>query len=121
MLWLERYGRLDLGQVLEPAISLARNGYPVSAELVLWLSDLENQTFSVPDSQRAYAREGVLPAEGDTIFMPKLADTFQSLVIAYNEELAESRPAQSRLPATMTIAVRSPRHLVSIPMKMTAT
>jgi gamma-glutamyltranspeptidase/glutathione hydrolase len=93
MLWLERYGRLDLGQVLEPAIGLARNGFPASAELVLWLSDLQNQIFSFPDSQRTYAPDGVLPAEGDTIYMPELADTFESLVIAYNGGLAESRSA----------------------------
>lgn len=93
MLWLERYGRLDLGQVLEPAIGLARNGFPASAELVLWLSDLQSQIFSFPDSQRTYAPEDVLPAEGDTIFMPDLANTFESLVLAYKGGLAASRSA----------------------------
>ena len=37
MLWLEQYGRLDLGDVLAPAISIARNGFLVTEELGYWL------------------------------------------------------------------------------------
>ena len=33
MLWLDRYGRFDLGEVLAPAIDLARNGFEASADL----------------------------------------------------------------------------------------
>lgn len=93
MLWLEAYGRLDLGQVLEPAIRLARDGSPASADLAFWASDLENQISSNPASRRVYAPDGVLPTEGSMIFMPDLANTFDALVTAWNEGLEESRSA----------------------------
>lgn len=93
MVWLETYGRLDLGQVLEPATRLARDGSPASADLASWASILEDQIFSYPASERIYAPDGVLPSRGDTLFMPDLANTFDALVNAYNEGLAESRSA----------------------------
>lgn len=93
MVWLETYGRLDLGQVLEPATRLARDGSPASADLASWASILEDQIFSYPASERIYAPDGVLPSRGDTLFMLDLANTFDALVNAYNEGLAESRSA----------------------------
>ena len=93
MVWLETYGRLDLGQVLEPATRLARNGSPASADLASWASILEDQIFSYPASERIYAPDGELPSRGDTLFMPDLANTFDALVNAYNEGLVESRSA----------------------------
>ncbi|MEJ7838632.1 MAG: gamma-glutamyltransferase [Thermomicrobiales bacterium] len=93
MVWLDAYGRLDLGEVLQPAIDLARNGHAASADLAGWAADLDNQILEYPDSARVYAPEGVLPAEGDIIYMDDLANTFESLVAVYNEGLAESRPA----------------------------
>lgn len=93
MLWLAAYGRLDLGAVLEPAIRLARDGFPASASLVSWATDLQDQILSNPASARVYAPDGVLPNVGDTIYMSDLADTFEDLVNAYNAGLDDSRLA----------------------------
>ncbi len=93
MLWLERYGRLDLGRVLQPAIGHARDGHPASSDLAEWAVTLESQIFEFPDSERVYAPDGELPEAGDTIVMSDLANTFEALVNAYNGGLAESREA----------------------------
>lgn len=93
MLWLERYGRLDLGQILEPAIRLARDGNPANAEMAEWLSTLDGEVLSFPDSTRTYAPNGTIPVEGDMIYLPELADTFEALVQAYDAALGESRTA----------------------------
>lgn len=91
MLWLERYGRLNLGDVLAPAIDVARNGHEASAEMEYWAGILEDQIFGNPSSRRVYAPDGIPPAAGDMISMPDLANTFETLASAYDSALAESR------------------------------
>ena len=93
MLWLERYGRLDLGDVLAPAIEHARNGHPASADLAWWADARAEQVFGFPAAERVYAPDGVTVAEGELVYMPDLADTFEALVAAYDGALGESRAA----------------------------
>src|SRR5690606_20376208 len=93
MLWLDRYGRLDLGEVLAPAIDLARNGFEASADHVFWAGILEDEIFEFPGSERIYAANGSLPEEGDTLVNPHLAETFDALVAAYDGALPQSRTA----------------------------
>jgi gamma-glutamyltranspeptidase/glutathione hydrolase len=96
MLWLERFGRLDLGQVLAPAIGHARDGHPASADLATWASDRQDQIFSFPDAERVYAPTGTVPAEGDLVYMTDLANTFEALAAAWDGGLAESRTAAAQ-------------------------
>jgi gamma-glutamyltranspeptidase / glutathione hydrolase len=93
MLWLDRYGRLGLGDVLAPAIGLARDGFEASADLAFWAGILEDEIFEFPGSERIYASNGSLPEEGDTLVNPHLAETLDALVAAYDGALAESRTA----------------------------
>jgi gamma-glutamyltranspeptidase / glutathione hydrolase len=93
MLWLERYGRLNLGDILAPAIALARDGFEASDDLASWAANLENDIFSSADATAIYAPDGTLPVAGDILFNPDLADTFEALVAAYDGGLAESRAA----------------------------
>src|SRR5690606_15662819 len=93
MLFRSRYGRLDLGEVLAPAIDLARNGFEASADLVFWAGILEDEIFEFPGSERIYAANGSLPEEGDTLVNPHLAETFDALVAAYDGALPQSRTA----------------------------
>ncbi len=85
MLWLERYGQLGLGEVLAPAIRLARDGFPVSAELAYYLGVDEAVVRSFPDSVAAYVVDGGLPMEGSVLQLTDLANTFQALSESYNE------------------------------------
>ena len=93
MLWQDRYGRLDLDEVLAPAIDLARNGFEASADLSFWAGILEDEIFEFPGSERIYAANGSLPEEGDTLVNPHLAETFDALVAAYDGALPQSRTA----------------------------
>ncbi len=93
MLWLQQYGRLDLGQILEPALGLARDGHQATADMEWWANNLEDQIVDQPAAEAIYAPEGELVKEGDTVVMPDLAATFESLVAAYDAGLAESRDA----------------------------
>lgn len=89
MLWLDRYGRLDLGEILEPAITLARDGFPVSGQMASFLERNEEMIADFPDTASTYLIDGVFPANGDTIHLPDLASTLQTLSDAYEEAEGE--------------------------------
>ena len=93
MLWLDRYGRLDLGTILAPAIRLARDGRAASEEMIEWLGRGEEQLPDFPDTASIYAPDEELPEEGDVIRQNAMADTFEALVAAYDGALVESRAA----------------------------
>jgi gamma-glutamyltranspeptidase len=86
MLWLAEYGRLDLGEVLEPAITLAREGYPVSPEMEDWLADEAELIEDRPAAAEIYYHDGALLEEGDTVTQDAMADTFEDLAAAYADE-----------------------------------
>ncbi len=91
MLWLDRYGRLDLGKVLAPAIQIARDGFPASTLLVFWLSRLEEDVRASPEASRTYLPGGELPEVGDTITIPDLATTFERLAESYATSTGATR------------------------------
>lgn len=91
MLWLEAYGNLDLGDVLAPAIRIAREGFPVSAQMADWLG--RSAINARPDTAEIYAPNGVVLSQGETVFQRDLADTFEALVTAYDEALPSGRDA----------------------------
>jgi gamma-glutamyltranspeptidase / glutathione hydrolase len=93
MLWLGRYGRLDLGTILEPAIRIAREGRPASAEMARWLGLREERVLDSPDTARIYAPDDELLEQGDMVLQTDLAGTFEALVQAYDDALGESREA----------------------------
>jgi hypothetical protein len=93
MLWLDRYGRLDLGQILEPAIMAAREGHPVSPTMAFWLDTQADIILEMPDTAQVYAPEGVFPEQGEIFTQPQIADTFEAIAGAYEDALGESRAA----------------------------
>ena len=93
MLWLDRYGLLDLGVILDPAIRIAREGAPVSSEMAFWLEREAEAILVHPDSARVYAPDGELTQSGDIVALPELADTLEALADAYSSAAADSRTA----------------------------
>lgn len=94
LLWLEEYGTMELGEVLAPAIKLAREGFPASAEMVYWLNNQEEVTMDRPEAVRIYAPNGDFVEEGDTVYQLDFANTLEELVFAYNNaRVGESRAA----------------------------
>jgi gamma-glutamyltranspeptidase / glutathione hydrolase len=91
MLWLERYGTLDLDDVLSPAIEIAREGYPASEELVYWLGEEASLLEERPATAEIYEREDGLVEEGDTVTQEAMADTFEALAEAYDDQREEGR------------------------------
>jgi gamma-glutamyltranspeptidase len=84
MLWLARHGQLELREILEPAIAIARDGHPASAEMILWLQINADMVLSDPNTAQIYAPDGLFIQEGDTVYQEDMARTFLELALAYD-------------------------------------
>lgn len=74
-----RYGRLSWAQLLEPAIRLAREGFPVSHELHRSLKSARSLLERFPESRRVFLRHGDVYQEGEWFRQPELAQTLEEI------------------------------------------
>jgi gamma-glutamyltranspeptidase/glutathione hydrolase len=72
-----KYGRLGLRRVIEPAIHLARDGFPLAWEDAEDLRDPELTKF--PESRRIFQRDGNYYKAGETFAQPELARTLERI------------------------------------------
>jgi gamma-glutamyltranspeptidase / glutathione hydrolase len=73
----QKYGRLNLKQVIAPAIQLARDGYTLSVGEAAQLHEPHLAKF--PDSHRIFQRNGHLYKAGELFKQPQLAATLQRI------------------------------------------
>ncbi|MCC6705522.1 MAG: gamma-glutamyltransferase [Thermomicrobiales bacterium] len=83
MLWLDRYGRIALPRLLQPAIDLARDGFAASAELGIFIGFEEENVRNHAPTAALYILDGELVEAANTLYNPDLAATFEGLVEAY--------------------------------------
>ncbi|WP_431559355.1 gamma-glutamyltransferase [Methyloceanibacter sp.] len=98
----DEYGKLPWAELFQPAIALAREGFPVSARLSKMLADMGPEHFT-PDA-RAYFfdPEGRPRPAGDKLTNEELAETFEMIALKghdvfYNGDIARdiARAVQS--------------------------
>jgi gamma-glutamyltranspeptidase/glutathione hydrolase len=78
MVYAEKeFGKLTLGQVVAPAIKLARDGYPVSWQDAQDLHDDDLAKFS--ESRRIFQRNGNYYKQGEVFRQPELARTLERI------------------------------------------
>ena len=73
------HGRLPWKRVVEPAIKLARDGFPVSHDLSRSLKDVLPAMGTYPASVAAYSRNGTPYEPGEILKQPDLARTLQRI------------------------------------------
>jgi len=71
---VERLGRLGLGDVLQPAIEYARDGYPVT-EVVAAQWQHGEELFEDEHAREAYLVDGQAPTTGQEMRLPELGDS----------------------------------------------
>jgi len=76
---LETCGTMSLAQVLEPAISYAQDGFPVSARLSRWIEQNAEVLREYPTSARIFLREGRAPRQGEILRQEDLARSLQTI------------------------------------------
>jgi gamma-glutamyltranspeptidase/glutathione hydrolase len=73
----KQYGKLTLGQVIAPAIKLARDGYPLAWQDARDLHDQDLAKFS--ESRRIFQRNGSYYKQGEILRQPELAQTLEGI------------------------------------------
>jgi gamma-glutamyltranspeptidase/glutathione hydrolase len=73
----KQYGKLTLGQVIAPAVKLARDGYALLWEDARDLEDKDLAKF--PESRRIFQRNGNLYKQGESFRQPELARTLERI------------------------------------------
>ncbi len=78
MVYTEKeYGKLTLGQVMAPAIKLARDGFPLAWQDAHDLQDKDLAKF--PESRRIFQRNGNYYKQGEVLRQPELARTLERI------------------------------------------
>jgi gamma-glutamyltranspeptidase / glutathione hydrolase len=73
----KKYGKLNLAQVIAPAIKLARDGFPLAFEDA---ADFHDRHFAeFPDSNRIFQRDAHPYQPGETFRQPELAQTLERI------------------------------------------
>jgi len=76
----ERFGSRPLAELLEPAISYARNGFPVGEKISqAWSWGSSKLKKYSPDSRDFFNRSGEAPKAGEIFFLPHLAETWEQI------------------------------------------
>eukprot|EP00898_Chlorokybus_atmophyticus_P004143 jgi/Chlat1/472/Chrsp103S01073 len=92
---VERFGKLSLAQVLQPAIELAENGYPVGpTTAVHWQLGVDQLKQGGPHFNDMLL-DGRAPRAGQVIRMPKLAETFRTLAREGKDGFYKGRIAEA--------------------------
>src|SRR5438445_5646409 len=87
---LDRWGTMSFAQVLQPAIDLAENGFPLSEAAASQIAD-ENKILKYPTTVKIYLPDGHVPEAGDMLRTPDLARTLRKLVEAEKANASKGR------------------------------
>src|SRR5262245_8543214 len=91
-LLLDRWGTMSFAQVLQPAIEIAENGFPIGERMASAIAS-SSKLKKYPTSVKVYYPGGEAPRAGDIFKNPDLARTLRKLVEAEKENAAKGRHA----------------------------
>jgi gamma-glutamyltranspeptidase / glutathione hydrolase len=76
---VQRYGSMTLGQVMEPAIRLAENGFPVEPRLAQLFRHSAESLGQFDASRRIFLKNGAYYSPGELLKQPELAATLRRI------------------------------------------
>jgi len=90
----KKYGRLRWAKLLQPAIALAKNGYPVSYAMMQTLRDPQYHLAQFPESTRIFLKGGAYYDVGETFRQPELARTLERIAARGSADFYEGETAR---------------------------
>jgi gamma-glutamyltranspeptidase / glutathione hydrolase len=87
---LDRWGTMSFEQVLQPAIDLAENGFPLSEARARMIASTQ-KILKYPSTTKIYKPNGEAPKAGEIFKNPDLARTLKKLVEAEKTNKAKGR------------------------------
>ena len=87
---LDRWGTMSFEQVLQPAIDLAENGFPISEDRARQIANAQ-KIRKYPSTVKIYLPNGEAPKPGEIFKNPDLARTLKKLVEAERANKANGR------------------------------
>jgi len=87
---LDRWGTMNFEQVLQPAIDLAENGFPVSERGAFSIAE-SKKILKYPTTVKVYLPNGRAPKAGEILRNPDLARTLRKLVAAEQANSSKGR------------------------------
>jgi gamma-glutamyltranspeptidase/glutathione hydrolase len=87
---LDRWGTMSFEQVLQPAIDLAENGFPLSEAAAYEIAS-EKKILKYPTTVKIYLPNGKAPKAGEILKNPDLARTLKELVEAEKANQSKGR------------------------------
>src|SRR5438552_12062338 len=89
-LLLDRWGTMNFAQVLQPAIDMAENGFPIGERMAAAIAS-SRKLKKYPTSMKVYFPGGQAPKAGDVFRNPDLARTLRKLVEAEKASASKGR------------------------------
>ncbi|HUI41181.1 MAG TPA: gamma-glutamyltransferase [Terriglobia bacterium] len=96
----QKYGKVGLARVMEPAIRLASDGFEVSYDLARGLRGESQKLGKFGESRRIFLRDGTFYEAGETFRQPKLAHTL-TLIAAQGADAFYRGPIADQIAASM--------------------
>lgn len=87
-------GKKTWGELLEPSIRLARDGFPVTASERFWLDFRQKELSIMPGVVRGFTRDGKAPEIGELFRQPQLAATIETLAARGHRDFYEGLLAE---------------------------
>jgi gamma-glutamyltranspeptidase/glutathione hydrolase len=81
-----RYGRLDMKEILAPAIAYAREGFPVSEVIAHYFQSNKARISHYPGFAETYMPNGDVPKKGEMFKNPRLANTLEAIAANGRDE-----------------------------------
>jgi len=96
--WFElhkKFGKLKMQDVLQPAISYAENGFPVTELIAYYLQASYNRFQNNPNFKETYSINGKAAQKGDIFKNPALAATYKKLAKGGRDEFYKGEIAKT--------------------------
>ncbi len=91
---LDKYGTLSLEEVIQPAINLAENGFPLFWNLAQSINYYNEQFKKYPSSKKIFTKDGE-PLEAGSIFIQSdLAETLKRIKETHGKDFYEGETAE---------------------------